>query len=171
MDSYLLFKAEAQNWSCISSGDWKSTAWFIDSDGLFEICDEFIPGWDILEKYPDVNSLLIRKHGNLNNEEMGKLKNLISRPVWRNQEVHSDACDGVAWAMEAYFETGEIIKTSGELDYIYGHETLENIADLLSSRILTDYQSVLNVIEKARKLSDVATVIDDEEGRILCVGL
>ncbi len=67
----------------------------------------------------------------MDQEVFTSLKEAIKQEPWRDPALKVFACDGEAWEIESYKEDGSIDKTSGELDYIYGHNTLETIISLL----------------------------------------
>ncbi len=52
---------------------------------------------------------------------------------WRTPGLDIQACDGEGWKIEMYGPDGTVIRSSGELGYIYGEQALETIASLLPS--------------------------------------
>ena len=116
----LILKATERNWSEIEPGDWLEIKWYIFNDSSYEMISSF---YAIEEKKITT--------GLMDNKDFSKLKKALKKKPWKSPFVNADAEDGEAWQIESYSETGRIEKTSGELDYIYGHTNLEKIARLL----------------------------------------
>ena len=132
-DNYLVLIATEENWGLIGPGDWTKVVWNIFSDGYYEKIVYFYP--------TDYDDEFLKKHhirkkqkkntGRMKLKSIKKLCKELSREPWRDPTIEIDACDGVAWQIESYNEDGSIDKTSGDVDYIYGHIILENIVSLL----------------------------------------
>lgn len=132
MEKQMLLRAELHNWSLIGPGDWTTVTWLVFFDGSYSIHREFLPEWE--KTKADFRKMSKSEEcGTLNPKMINQLKEAIDRDPWRNPRIKCDACDGVAWIIEAFSEDGDIIKTSGELDYIYGHKNLEAIVSCLPS--------------------------------------
>ena len=119
MDSYILLKVGLHNWGLIGPGNWTSTEWYIYDDGFYRIDRRYNPDMDILRSRYNASSVLIRGGGILEIDKLQELQRLIKVIPWRDKAIDSDACDGEAWTIEAYDENGNIINSSGPLDYIY----------------------------------------------------
>lgn len=62
---------------------------------------------------------------------LSRLKGLLDNKQWRDPRIINDDDDGKAWEMNYYSEDGQLINSSGKMDYIYGHRVLEEIAEAL----------------------------------------
>lgn len=130
MKKQMLLKAELHNWSLIGPGAWTTVTWIIFYDGSYKIEREFNPEWeDMFAGSREKNRF--EEYGRLDKKGLNKLKRQIDKDPWRNPKIQCHACDGVAWIIEAFSEYGDIMKTSGELDYIYGQKVLEGIVKCL----------------------------------------
>ena len=127
---YPLLKAVEHNWDLIGPGDWTEVKWLIFSDGSYEMAATFNPGFDDIGIPEPVKR---KTTGQMGVWAFSKLRKALKREPWRDLSIEVFACDGVAWEIESYLDDGSIDKTSGELDYIYGHKALEKNASLLPS--------------------------------------
>ena len=135
-----LLKAVKHNWGLMGPGDWNEVKWLIFPDGTYEVVTTFIPSF---RAYEEIEEMLKRHErpkpvkkittGKLADEVLSKLQEAIKCEPWRDPSLVVHACDGVAWEIESYRDEGSIEKTSGNLDYIYGHRVLETIVSLLPS--------------------------------------
>ena len=71
--------------------------------------------------------------GAMDTANLQKLIDLMSKELWRDPDIECHACDGVAWVIKQFDANGKVLKSSGDLDYIYGQRTLEEIARCLPS--------------------------------------
>ena len=117
----LLLKATKHNWGELHPGDWLLKNWLICSDATFEY----------LVTFRSESKPAKRTVGKMDKEAFSQLCEAIKREPWRDPSIDVHACDGAAWEIVSYNEDGQVDKTSGELDYIYGHEVLETIVSLL----------------------------------------
>jgi len=135
MGKHLLLKAVEHNWGLTKCGDWTKTEWRIYYDGSYEIKSSFNLTFDEFEKVMALGKMpkQIEKKtsGIMDREVFINLQSLINQEPWRDPAVNVFACDGVAWEIESYKDDGSIDKTSGDLGYIYGHNTLEAMVSLL----------------------------------------
>ena len=135
MNKQLLLKATEYNWDLIGPGDWTEIIWLIYQDGSFEIILHFNPLYDenrILSNIVElIKPLEKKKHGMMDIKMFNELCESLKCEQWRNPTVCDTAVDGVAWTIESYNGDGAIDKTSGEIDYIFGHKFLENIVSFL----------------------------------------
>ncbi len=124
MEKYLLLEANRENGGLISEGDWSSMSWKVYSDRTYCLQIGFIP-----EQNP---SDYIQKSGTMRRDFFAKLC-LAMNQDW-SSELISDGCDGEAWELKQYSPDGIIIRSSGELGYIYGQEALERIVKCLPGK-------------------------------------
>ena len=173
MDEYPILSAEEHNWQLCGWGDWSTITWHVYSNGFIQMFREYIPDQDVVDKYPDTKSILLKGISSINSEKLNRLKQLISEKIWRDPEIRSGGCDGTAWIMEAFDEDGNTIKTSGDLDYIYGQKVLEEIAELLPGRDkMLRCEQIFDEIEKEMRIDDIANIVEDDElGKIMIIGL
>lgn len=170
MDSYMLLKAESHNWGLIGPGDWTSTEWYIYEDGFYRIDRRYNTDMDVLRNRYNAYSVLIRGGGILESVELQELQRLIAVIPWRDEAINSDACDGVAWAIEAYDEKGNIINSSGPLNYIYGQRVLEEISSLMPGKEIPEYSTILKSMTDKMKIEDLIYVNKENESEII-IGL
>ena len=158
MDKYLILMADDHNWGLISVDDWSEVTWQIFSDGSYHIKTVFVA-----DRNTD-NS--VECSGKMRASSFGKFMDAISCD-WDSDCFDVDGCDGVAWAIEQYDESGAIIRSSGPLGYIYGKKAIERIIRLLprqdsayigfgkkiSSQPVEDGYCVTRSINKTRNLT------------------
>ena len=125
MDKTLFLKAYKKNWGLSGPGEWDTVSWSVYTDGTYEIRIDYIADAD--------PSYCKEKSGTMKKDRFAKLYNAIDQD-WK-PDTFSCACDSVAWKFEQYSPDGTIVRSSGELGYIYGKEVLELIASLLPGRI------------------------------------
>ena len=154
MEKAMLLNAELHNWSLIGPGDWTTVTWFIYYDKSYVIGREFNPEWDDVKADVRDRRLLVER-GTLDDKRFEELKNLIDVDPWIDPRIRCDACDGVAWIIEAFSENGNIMKTSGKLGYIYGQKVLEAIVDCLpSDGMPVNAPAYINVKEDEETVAD-----------------
>ena len=131
-------KAVEHNWGLIGPGDWLDVTWLVFHDGSYEVVSTFNPIITDQEEFKDAlkrkewpNRHKERTTGIMGEDAFSKLKEALLDEPWRDPTINVHACDGVAWEIISYKENGNIDKTSGKLDYIYGHRVLETIVNLL----------------------------------------
>ncbi len=141
MAKKLLLKAVLHNWGmiCLANGDWRSVTWKVFCDGTYEI-DEEVGIKQSMEDRVDlitphrVKETKWTEHritkGKMNRDGFQCLMEAMEQDPWRDPAIDSDGCDGVAWMIEQYAD-GRVVRSSGELDYIYGQANLERIVSLL----------------------------------------
>ena len=161
MSKYLMLKAGKHNWGLMKMGSWVSKAWYVYSDGMYEIRSEYGPVFSD-EEYQSAVSAgrlqeLLQKDihivtGRMDDRALSLLKAQMNRRPWKDPLVECYACDGVAWEIEEYGENGSVINTSGRLDYIYGQEVLENIVRCLPETI--DHLGANAYVSVKRKKAD-----------------
>ncbi len=125
-----LLKAIEHNWGLMMPGEWSKVEWLIFPDGSYEIIS-FFRELEWGEKR--TNGTRGKTTGQMDDAAFSKLREALLLDPWRDPSLIVHACDGVAWKIDSYREDGSIEKSSGKLDYIYGHRTLETIVGLLPS--------------------------------------
>lgn len=132
---YRLLKAIEHNWGLQGPGDWSTVKWDIFNDGFYEVISTFHPSFDDYKEAAVRNErpkpLKKKKTGKMDAETFSNLREALKHEPWRDPSLEVSACDGVAWEIESYGEDGSVRNTSGRLDYIYGHHSLETIVSLL----------------------------------------
>ena len=133
-----LLKAIEHNWGLIGPGDWRTVTWLVFHDGSYEVVSSFNPIIDDHEEHMRMlnrsgRPKLVKKQstGIMEKDAFAKLREALMAEPWRDPALDVHACDGVAWEIESYRADGGIEKSSGKLDYIYGHRALETIVSLL----------------------------------------
>ncbi len=125
-----LLKAIEENWGLMMPGERSKVKWLIFPDGSYEIISFF------REEARDgkrTNETRRKTTGQMDDDAFSKLRDALLLDPWRDPSLIVHAWDGVAWKIESYREDGSVEKSSGKLDYIYGHRTLETIVGLLPS--------------------------------------
>lgn len=133
---HLILRAKEHNWGLIGPGSWSTVSWSIYSDGSYSIRSEFLPDRGaFIDGYPDhlPKNDIKTTHGAMDTASFQKLIDLMSKELWRDPDIECHACDGVAWVIKQFDANGKVLKSSGDLDYIYGQRTLEEIARCLPS--------------------------------------
>lgn len=140
MGQYLILKAEIHNWGLAGPGSWTTATWNIFSTGSYRLeCREIRTEKEIEEIMaaqesrvaPDRFRKRSVKRGRLSERKLSELVSAMEQEPWRDSSIISDAFDGAAWKITQFSEDGSSIRTSGELDYIYGQRGLETIVSLL----------------------------------------
>ena len=124
MKKYLLLEAKRENWGLISEGDWASMSWKIYSDRSYNLQIGFVP-----EKKP---SDYTYKRGTMRIDSFDKLCVAMDQD-W-SSDIMCIADGGEVWELKQYSPDGIIIRSSGELGYIYGQEALERIVRCLPGK-------------------------------------
>ena len=149
MKKQLLLKATEHNWGLTGPGDWSEVEWRIFRDGSYEIVSSFRPSFEAYENEGKPRPTKKKSKGIMDGADFAKLQEALKREPWRDPAIDVFACDGVAWEIESYKEEGSVEKTSGKLDYIYGHSVLETIVDLLpADGALYDSSAFISVGKK-----------------------
>lgn len=137
MDKKLHLKAIEHNWGRMRSGDWNTVTWLIYYDGSYDIISQFNPAIepddlvDIFNRNERPRLIEKKQTGEMDSVIFSKLCEAIKCEPWRDPTIDVIADDGVAWELVAFSDNGSVEKTSGKLDYIYGHRVLETIVSLL----------------------------------------
>lgn len=119
----LLLKAVERNWGLIGPGAWEKRSWKINDDGWFQYTTRYRSGSPDIAEIPDVT-----EEGQMDAGKFRELKRLLETE-W--SEEKAGGCDGTAWEFKLY-ENGTVIRHR-DLDYIYGIEPYESLAEILSS--------------------------------------
>ena len=128
MKIYPMLIAAEHNWDEMAPGDWAGTTWTIYSDGTYIIEYKiYEPKAYTLKKTKKPRI----KSGKMSMLRLSRLKGLLDNKQWRDPRIINDDDDGKAWEMNYYSEDGQLINSSGKMDYIYGHRVLEEIAEAL----------------------------------------
>lgn len=130
MNKFLLLRAIRHNWGMSTEGDWSEIEWLIYSDRSYCINIRYV-------LMPRDNCFKV-KVGRLREKRFASLIDTMKDP-WLNPSIISDGCDGEAWQFMQYSGDGKIVKTSGELGYIHGHEVLEKMITLLPGQTRIPY--------------------------------
>ena len=132
---WLLLKVINQNWNLNGPGDWVETTWRIFNDGSYEVISSFNPSVEDLEEMlrtkRQPKPVRKKRIGIMDETSLSKLQMALKCDPWRDPFVDNFDCDGDAWDISLFKEDGSINKTSGILDYIYGHRVLETIVSCL----------------------------------------
>ena len=133
-----LLKVIEHNWGLIGPGDWRTVTWLVYHDGSYEVVSSFNP---IINDSEELMGMINRRErpklvkkqstGIMEEDAFTILREALMAEPWRDPTLDVHACDGVAWEIESYRADGSIEKSSGKLDYIYGHRVLETIVSLL----------------------------------------
>ncbi len=134
MKKHLILRAKEHNWGLIGPGSWYTVLWSIYSDGSYCIRSEFLPEADSLidgfQGHMPKKGIKTTR-GVMDGPAFQQLTGLMDREPWRDPDIECHACDGVAWIIKQFDAEGKVLKSSGDLDYIYGHQTLEEIVECL----------------------------------------
>ena len=139
MKEKLLLKAVKHNWGMTQPGQWKSVTWKLYDDHTCFVQAVYLPRWDKDDDFSEVQSIQdLLKKMEIHSRRVkmpGKLFDSLcaelEKEPWRDPDLICHACDGEAWKIEQYSPDGNIIRSSGEMNYIYGHPILESITSLL----------------------------------------
>lgn len=133
----LMLKAVLHNWGmlCAYDGSWLTVTWKIFDNGSYRIDEEsfHIPEAHDRHELVDRRDHVLSK-GRMDPETFEKLLSALDRDPWRDPEIVSDGCDGVAWEINQY-ANGKVIRSSGKPGYIYGQKNLERIVSLLPATV------------------------------------
>ena len=142
---YLLLKAEHQNWCRIGPGHWNNTIWNIYSDGSYTMTITVLTFVGAPRKKTATGVV----------QDFPKLLQTLNQDPWREVPGGIEACDGDAWCIELFSSDGSVVKSSGQMDYIYGEGALEAIVACLpddENMIKNDWQEtakgVLNILDR-----------------------
>lgn len=133
----LLLKAVLHNWDmiCAYEGSWLTVTWKINTDGSYLIDEESFHIPDASDRIEDVGKKdHVLTKGRMPSDAFAELCSALEQDPWRDPAIESDGCDGVAWTIEQYVD-GQVVRSSGELGYIYGQENLERIVSLLPKTV------------------------------------
>ena len=91
------------------------------------------PDEDELQRITSYAQLITtkKKRGKMRMSSFEKMLAAMETDPWRTPGLDIQACDGEGWKIEMYGPDGTVIRSSGELGYIYGEQVLETIASLL----------------------------------------
>ena len=135
MDRYLLLLAEVHNWGFKCAPCWESTTWRVFSDRSYVVESQYTrkPDKAELQRITSYAQLIItkRKRGKMRMSSFEKMLATMETEPWRTPGFDIQACDGEGWRIEMNGPNGAVIRSSGELGYIYGEQVLEAIASLL----------------------------------------
>ena len=135
MEKNLLLLAEVQNWGLMRAPCWKSTTWRIYSDRSYVVESQFLskPDEDEDQRLTMYSRPITKsqKRGKMRMNSFEKLLAAMETDPWRSPGLNNQACDGEGWKIEMYGPDGTVIRSSGNLGYIYGEKVLETIAGLL----------------------------------------
>ena len=120
-----MLKARQVNWGLRSWEAWESRTWHIWSDRSYTVRIAFAP-----EQEP---SDYIEKTGKMQGDRFDKLCEALDQD-WTASECMVMACDGDAWQIDQFSSDGTILRSNGQLEYIYGAEKKERIAALLPGK-------------------------------------
>ena len=131
MQSNKMLVAEKHNWGLLGYGSWRSVTWIVNYDMSYTIVTEHNPKKEALKQ--DAYPFPVRNtfYGELKKDVFTALQNLLETDQWRTPGLEIHACDGEAWKIDYYSVGGEILRSSGEVDYIYGEEVLQRIVGML----------------------------------------
>ena len=131
MQSNKMLEAEKHNWGLIGYGIWRSVTWIVNYDMSYTIVTEHNSKKEAWEQ--EAFPLPVRNtfYGELEKDVFTTLQNLLETDPWRTPGLEIHACDGEAWKIDYYSVGGEILRSSGEVDYIYGEEVLQKIVGML----------------------------------------
>ena len=124
-EKYLILQAINENWGLIGSGDWHLVNWRVYSDGSYSIVSKFAPDGEPEEP--------VQRRGKMRAPSFRKLMDAISCE-WSRYSPDAGGCDGDAWAIEQYDENGNVIQSSGPLDYVFRNAKIERIIASLPQR-------------------------------------
>lgn len=135
MDRYLLMLAEVHNWGLKCAPCWESTTWRVFSDRAYVVESQYMrkPDEDEMQRITSYAQLITtkKKRGKMRMSSFEKMLAAMETDPWRTPGLDIQACDGEGWKIEMYGPDGTVIRSSGELGYIYGEQVLETIASLL----------------------------------------
>ena len=123
-----LLRAVEHNWGLHEPGAWAKSEWRIYTDGSYELISTFAGLPTDKDRTRPIRKRIV---GQMEKRTFSRLRKALKRTPWRDPALKVHACDGEAWKIESYKEDGSVDKTSGDLDYIYDHQNLEAIVDLL----------------------------------------
>lgn len=122
---YLMLQAHNENWGSTGPGDWSDIIWRVYSDGSYSLVSEFVPGDEPEEP--------VRRAGKMGVSSFRKLTEAISCE-WDRDLPDAGGCDGDAWAIEQYGENGDVIRSSGPLNYVFRNVKIKRIIASLPQR-------------------------------------
>ncbi len=136
---FLLLQVEQHNWGFMQAGSWSSTVWYIYSNRSYKRMSYYHLS---MEEYYQRIELVgynsreetfnrISRYGKISEKRYTRMMKLLSSEQWRNPEEQISGCDGSAWKIEQYSEDGSLVRTSGDVDYIYGNSILESLVSLM----------------------------------------
>lgn len=136
---FLLLKVEQHNWGFMQADNWSSSVWYIYSNRSYKRISYYLPS---MEEYYQRMELVrynsheetynrISRYGKISEKRYSRVMELLSSEQWRNTEKQIKGCDGSAWEIEQYSEDGSLVRTSGDVDYIYGNSILESLVSLM----------------------------------------
>ena len=135
MKKKLLIKAICHNWDLMGPGSWKTVKWKIFDDGSFLKVTKY--NYNRLEEHSVAELIKGRdevENGHIPQEVYQRIKNILDEE-WIDNSIDSKACDGEAWEITCFKQTGEIVKKI-DLRYVYG-QPIERLSNILNNLPLT----------------------------------
>lgn len=156
MNRKLVLKAVKHNWGLTRPGQWRSITWKLYDDRTCVVEAEFVPRWDKDDDFTKAQSFLdLMKKREIHSrrvkmpsKQFERLCSELKKEPWRDPDLLCDACDGEAWKIEQYSPDGSIIRSSGEMGYIYGNLVLESIGSLLPFDMEFGASAFIRVIKR-----------------------
>ena len=169
MKEQLLLKAVKHNWEMAHPGQWRSVTWKLYDDGNCLVRASFLPQWDKDGDFSEAQSLrgflkrmeIHSRRVKMSGKQFERLCSELEKEPWREPDLLCHACDGEAWKIEQYSSDGNIIRSSGKMDYIYGHPVLESIAFLLPYSEEFGASAYIRVLKHCSDREDDGGVIDN----------
>lgn len=131
MNSNMMLVAEKHNWGLGGFGKWKSVTWIVNYDMSYTIITKHNPDQEAWEREDLPSPVRNTYPGEMKKDDFTALKTLLETDQWRTPGLEIHACDGEAWKIDFYSVDGELIRSSGELGYIYGEKVLQKIVSML----------------------------------------
>lgn len=131
MKKKLFVSAECHNWGLMGPGSWRTVTWSIFDDGSFRKITKY--NYDKPEKNSFIELLKGRDeilNGRIQNELLLRMKSILDEE-WIDDSTNSSACDGVAWEITRFDQTGGVVKKMN-LRYIYG-QPIEKFITMLEA--------------------------------------
>lgn len=169
MKEQLLLKAVKHNWGMLGPGRWRTVTWKLYRDRTCVVEAEFVLRRDKDDDFPEAQSFLnLMKKREIHSrrvkmpsKQFERLCAELEKEPWRDPDLLCDACDGEAWKIEQYSPDGNIIRSSGEMGYIYGNLVLESIASLLPFDMEFGASAYIRVLKRDSNNKDDRIVIEN----------
>ncbi len=131
MNSNKMLVAKKENWDFTYPDDWTSVTWVINYDMSYVIKINIKPELEAWERDGFPTPITKDITGKMEKGSFTALKTILETDQWRTPGLEIIACDGVAWKIDFYSIEGELLRSSGEIGYIYGEEVLGRIVNML----------------------------------------